>query len=187
MVILEGIRSCGKTFTSDVISKVFPIRLYKDLGIRMLKENNLKTDVDDYSIGRDLAYAQFAKKIDKPTLDMLVFDRQYISSCVYGIHYRNRYDKEFWFNHLKMVESIYKKSNTNVKILFIELESEDFKKIVEMKRKKDWLDTTDINDYIKQYLLYLDFLQYSSFPVIRMKAFQDEEYICKMFVEALNA
>lgn len=182
-MIIEGTRSCGKSFTCDIIKENFPIVLYKDLGIRYLNETKSKVNVDDYSIGRDFAYAQVMSYVENK--DKIVIDRQYLSTCVYGIHYRNKYDREFWLSHIKSIEDLYKSKKVNVKFLFINLMEEDFDRIVSINRKKDWLDTNDIEDYKSQYFLYKDFLKYVTFPIIEMKAFQNKEYIKEKFLEAL--
>lgn len=62
MIILEGVRRSGKSFTTETITKRIPsVIQYKDLGMRLI--DHALVDPDCYSIGRDLAYAQFLPKL----------------------------------------------------------------------------------------------------------------------------
>ena len=62
LVILEGIRRSGKSFTIDVLKKRSPNLVhYKDAGMRIIDHEIV--DPDQYAIGRDFAYAQFLPKL----------------------------------------------------------------------------------------------------------------------------
>lgn len=187
MIILESCRRAGKTYTCEKVEQYFShIQIYKDFGIRIIKNINANIDIDDYAIGRDLAYAQFLPSLPNDLVSNLLIDRQYLSTCVYGICYRDKYDKKFWFEHIKRVEELYKNMGMKISILFIELEQKDFHKIASMGRKKDWLEDDDEQGYHIQYELYEDFLAHTSFPIVRMKAFQDDEYIISKISEVLD-
>ena len=187
MVILESTRRSGKSYTCEKVEQYFSnIRIYKDFGLRILNKINTKIDIDDYCIGRDLAYAQFIPTLPFEVENNLLLDRQYISTCVYGLYYRSKYNKQFWVKHLQRVEELYKNIGTKVIILFIELTNKDFQRISSMGRKKDWLEEDGEQGYRNQYELYEFFLKETSFHIIRMKAFQDDEYIISKISEAFN-
>jgi thymidylate kinase len=181
MYIIEGVRRSGKTHTLEIIDKFFiGYHFYKDLGMRLIKDSPI--DTDDFSIGRDYALAQFILKIDSSSFEnLLIIDRQYFSSYVYGQFYRHKYDKQFWKDHILKVEKIYGDFINNIKVIFIELTEEDFKFMAEMGRQKDWLEDSDINSYKAQYELYLEALEISKARIFKMKAFQGEGYINYFF------
>ncbi len=182
MVILEGIRRCGKSYTTSFVETNFPFYVvYKDEGINIIKGSPV--DIDDYVVGRDLAYAQLISEMPTKAIKRLFFDRQYLSSYVYGQFYRNKYDKSFWVNHIKQVEEIYGKEfiSQYLSIVFIELEDTDFEKIANIQRNKDSLETNDIDAYKRQYELYQEALEITTVPTYRMKAFQDVSYLTNYF------
>lgn len=187
MIILEGCRRSGKSYTCDKIKEFFPdIQIYKDLGMRITHHSYPDINVDDYSVGRDLAYAQYFPTLPKHITNSLVVDRQYISSCVYGLYYRNNYDHKYWLEHLKKIEELYYRTNQKIVILFMTILDGGFKKIAEMDRKKDWLEDNSGEDgYRKQYNLYESFLKHTVFPVVRLVAFRDDHYIMDKVSEAL--
>jgi hypothetical protein len=174
MLILEGIRRSGKSFTLDVFEKYFSQpRCFKDFGIRAIKDLNICTDA--YAIGRDLAYAQFLPTLPSSVVDNIIFDRQYISSCVYGLYYRNKYNKDFWIEHMKRIENLYSSAGLNITTVFLKLKDSDFHKIASMNRKKDDLEDDNELSYREQYDLYEELLNFSSFPVFELEAFLSEE------------
>jgi thymidylate kinase len=177
MIILEGIRRSGKSFTLEVLEKAYGgvFTFFKDEGMRLIRGSTI--DIDDYAIGRDCAYAQLCSKTS--FFERIVFDRQYISSYVYGQFYRNRYDKDFWVDHIKKVENIY--GENKPKIIFLDLKKEDFERISEMNRSKDDLESSDISGYLKQYELYKDALSISKSSIFVMDSFKSKEYIEEFF------
>lgn len=182
MIILEGIRRSGKSFTTKFIEDYFPFYVvYKDDGVRLIKDSPI--DIDDYVIGRDLAYAQFIKTMPEKAINRLFLDRQYLTSYVYGQFYRDKYDKEFWAKHIQKVEAQYGDDFIEkfMSILFIEMNEDDLVKAANLDRDKDDLEDNDIQSYIKQYELYQEVLSITKVPVYRMKAFQDSAYLTKFF------
>lgn len=179
IIIIEGIRRSGKTFTIDVIRKYIPeYTLYKDEGIRIATER--KWDIDNYATTRDLTYAIFLSKMPNLINSKLIFDRQYLSSYVYGQFYRSTYDKEYWTNHIKMIEEIYDEKLQDITILFMSLTESDFKHMASLTRNKDHLETSEIDSYKRQYELYLEALEISNAKIVPIKAFQTEEYLVKV-------
>jgi hypothetical protein len=185
MIIIEGPRRCGKSFTKDVLLKKFGnLILFKDLGMRIIKDTPI--DPDDFAIGRDLAYAQFVPQFSwAPTFDRLVMDRGYWSSYVYGQCWRNRYNKNFWSEHLKRVEDFYGSYLEKVKILVFHLNEDDFKRMESMDREKDVWEHT--NDYRQQYELYSECAEKSQAKIFLIDAFQSEDYIARTFSEMFNS
>ena len=178
MIIIEGIRRSGKTFTINTIQKHYTDWInYKDKGMRMIKDTEI--DVDDYAIGRDMAYAQLFPTIPYIIFNRMLVDRQYWSSYVYGQFYRGKYDKEFWTDHITRVENLLFQENIqdHLHILLIRPEEDDFKRMSEMGRRKDWLEDEDIESYKRQWELYEELLEISAANVRFLKPFQDEEYI----------
>ncbi len=176
MIIIEGIRRSGKTHTVNLLKTIFnDVIFFKDASFANL---NPSLDPDSFAIGRDCAYAQFLPTLDKSYTDRLLFDRQYWSSYVYGQIYRDRY-QNFWENHIRNVEGIY--GDNLPKILFITLETEDIKRISNMDRTKDGLETTNEAIYLKQYIKYTELFGISNADIYMMKAFQDDEYIIEFF------
>jgi thymidylate kinase len=178
MIIIEGIRRSGKSFIINALQKHYPDLIYhKDLGIRMIKDTPI--DVDDYVIGRDLAFAQFLPKIETSNIDCLILDRQYWSAYVYGQFYRNKYDKAFWRDHIEKVEQTYGINWTrkNLNVVLLSPEPEDYKRLASMGREKDHLEDSDINSYLQQQSLYLEILEFTRAQVHLLKPFQTEEYI----------
>lgn len=178
MIIIEGVRRSGKSFTVEVIQKNYPDWVYyKDYGMRIIKDTEI--DPDDYAIGRDMAYAQFFPKIPFIVFDRMFVDRQYWSSYVYGQFYRKRYSKEFWTEHIERVENTMFQEGVweHIHILLIKPDGDDFKRIAEMGRQKDWLEDENIESYKQQWKLYEELLSFSSANVRFLRPFQDEEYI----------
>jgi thymidylate kinase len=185
MIIIEGIRRAGKTFTINTIKKYCPgMIFYKDTGLEYAKE--LELDIDDYVISRDLTYSQLIPSLPKFANSNLVFDRQYYSSYVYGQFYRNKYSKEFWQEHVERVENEYDEFLDNIIIMFLTLKNEDFRKIAEMDRQKDDLEDKDENSYLKQYELYNEVANISKARIYNLKAFQSEDYIKSEFEKVLK-
>lgn len=182
MVIIEGIRRSGKTFVSEVIRKNFiNVTVHKDEWMKHIYKN---VDIDDFVIGRDITYAQIIPKIKN---NIFVFDRQYISSYVYGQFYRKKYNKSFWKEHINKVEEIYGDYIRNITIVFITLNEEDFKKVSAINRNKDKLETDNINDYIKQYELYFEAINnITKANIINLKYFSDEKTIINIFNDILK-
>lgn len=184
MVILEGTRRSGKSYTTKFIEDNFAFyNVYKDQGIRILQDTASLVDVDDYVIGRDLAYAQLMKIMPDKMIKRIFFDRQYLSSYVYGQFYRDKYNKQFWTDHIHRVEEVYGENflKNSMMIIFIELESWHFEKIAKLNRKKDVFECDNIDSYKRQYELYQEVLDITQAPVFKMKAFQDLAYLTKFF------
>lgn len=181
MYILESTRCGGKTFTADVIRKNFPdIQVYKDVGMRLIA--NKGVDPDDYAIGRDLAYAQSLPVLmDEYMSETAVFDRQYFSSYVYGRAWRKKYDKEFWADHIRLVEDTYGPFLDKITIVFLDLADETtLDKMKKMHRQKDKWDKT--LDFKRQYKLYLNIINnITKAKVIFLPSFQTEDFIVKFF------
>jgi thymidylate kinase len=181
MVCIEGIRKSGKTYTIDVIRKNFPqVIVYKDLGIRDIAPKEVS--IDDFSIGRDFTYAQCLPKLVGDAHKNIVFDRQYWSSYVYGQAWRNKYNNEFWTNHIHKVEETYGDWLKNIHVVFITLTDSDFQRIEEMNRKKDRWD--GIADFEKQYDLYLEVVVKTKLPygnVHLLSAFSNDAFIIDFF------
>lgn len=187
MIILEGIRRSGKTYTTEFVSQSFPFYIvYKDEGMRIIRDKPI--DIDDYVIGRDLAYAQFAKTLPDKAVDRLFLDRQYFTSYVYGQFYRKKYDKEFWADHIRLVESHYGDYfiENFMSLVFIDMNEDDLKSVAKMSRKKDHLESSAFDDYKRQYELYQEALEITKVPVHRMKAFQSNDYLVKFFTQFLR-
>lgn len=182
MIILEGIRRSGKTYTTDFVKDNFPFYIvYKDEGMSIIK--NTPIDIDDYVIGRDLAYAQFVKTLPEKAINRLFLDRQYFTSYVYGQFYRNKYDKQFWADHIQRVESQYGDDFIKkfMSVLFIEMTEDDLKHAAKTARYKDELESDFIDDYKRQYELYQEVLEITKLPVHRMRAFQNNAYLTDFF------
>jgi len=182
LIVIEGIRRSGKTYLVDTIkNKNNDVIFYKDRGVMYAMKNNI--DVDDYVIGRDLTYAQLFSNTKPDIFNNIVFDRQYLSSYVYGQYYRNKYNKVFWRDHIRKVENLYESAGIldQIKILFIELDESDFEKIANMNRNKDHLENNNIVEYKEQYYLYKEALSITKANVSYIKAFQDSEKINKRF------
>jgi thymidylate kinase len=180
MIIIEGIRRSGKTYTLETVQRNFKdVIHYKDKGMRMIKDTEI--DPDDYAIGRDMAYAQLFPTIPFIIFNRMIVDRQYWSSYVYGQFYRGRYDKEFWMEHIHRVENLLFQEgiDRHIHILLIKPDEDDFKRMAEMGRQKDWLEDDNIESYKQQWRLYEELLEISSANVRFLKPFQDEEYIVK--------
>jgi hypothetical protein len=176
MIIIEGPRKVGKSFTLETIQKYEPTtRVFKDLGIRILKD---RIDLDDYAISRDTTYAQFLPQF-MYLWDDIVFDRGYWSSYVYGQCWRNKYDKNFWIEHIKRVEDLYGTFLSKIKVLSFDLTEDDFKRIENTIRNKDGWE--NVSDYRLQYDLYKEVADISQVKKYFIKPFQSEEYIMKEF------
>jgi len=180
MIVIEGIRRCGKSFTVDALQKHFPnLFFFKDLGMRLIKDTPISPD--DYAIARDLSYAQFLPHYFwSEEADNLVFDRGYWSTYVYGQCWRDKYNKQFWTDHIKRVEDIYGQFLQKVKFFSFELNDLDFERIEEMDRKKDIWDSTSDN-YRRQYELYREIAEISQAKKHFIKAFMPIDYIIKEF------
>jgi thymidylate kinase len=186
LIIIEGIRRSGKTHTIETIKesmtdRYLPPIFYKDKGVPFAMNNGLS--VDDYVIGRDLAYAQFLSFVKPAEFQLLVFDRQYLTTYVYGQFYRSNYSKDFYKQHIEHVESFYKEAGLIKKMytMFIKLKEKDFERIAEMDRKKDVLEDSDIEGYKKQYELYQEAMDITRTNVVELPAFQDENKILEVF------
>lgn len=186
MIVIEGIRRSGKTHTIETVKENMANRylspiFYKDIGVPFAMNNGLS--VDDYVIGRDLAYAQFLSLVKPAEFQLLVFDRQYLTTYVYGQFYRSNYSKEFYRQHIEHVESFYKEAGLINKMytIFIELKEKDFERIAEMDRKKDILEDSDIEGYKKQYELYQEAIDLTGTNVVRLPAFQNKNRILEIF------
>jgi len=168
----------------DVLQKSFAnLIFHKDLGMRIIKGTSISPD--DYAIGRDLALAQFIPHFYwEDTFNRLVVDRGYWSSYVYGQCWRDRYDKNFWTEHLKKVEGCYGAFLKQLKIVLFRLTEEDFDRIENMNRQKD--DWEGINDYRKQYDLYKECIERSKARVYSLEAFKSEDYIVQTFSKVFN-
>jgi hypothetical protein len=137
VIFLEGCRSCGKGYTTNALKKAYGfITIYKDIGI--------PTIVDEF------------------LLENLIFDRGYFSSYVYGLAWRNKYDKAFWATHIRNVEETYGDFLSKLHVVFISMTEENFKTIESSNRSKDVWD--DTKDFRKQYDLYLEVLNLSRIP-----------------------
>jgi thymidylate kinase len=182
MFIIEGVRCSGKSFTADVVRKNFPdIQVYKDVGMRLIANKGI--DPDDYAIGRDLAYAQSLPVLmDENMANTAVFDRQYFSSYVYGRAWRKRYDKEFWADHIRLVEDTYGPFLEKITIVFLDLPGEEtLDKMKKMHRQKDKWDKT--LDFKRQYKLYRNLWMnnITRAKVVHLPSFQTEDFIVKFF------
>jgi thymidylate kinase len=188
MIILEGVRQSGKTYAVNVLDKNFAhMLIYKDIGMRLIA--NSKVDPDDYAIGRDLAYAQSLPQMADDFLfqNNLIFDRGYWSSYVYGQAWRNKYDKDFWKEHISLVEKVWGDALNKVHIVFITLTPEDFTRIENMNRDKDVWDAT--KDFRNQYALYgeiLNMTKVSKANIHLLPAFQKDEFIIDFFKQILR-
>lgn len=184
MIVIEGIRRSGKTHTVDIIkSNNKNLIFYKDLGVMYAMKNGI--DVDDYVIGRDLSYAQLFSNTQPDIFNNIFFDRQYLSSYVYGQYYRDKYDKVFWRDHIRRVEELYAKAGilNKIEILFIQLSDTDIDNIHKIKRNKDHLEDENTDGYKRQYELYQEALSITSAKLNFIKGFKEEEYITKRFTE----
>lgn len=182
MIILEGIRRSGKTYTTIFVRDNFPFYIvYKDEGIRLIKDTPV--DIDDYVVGRDLAYAQFVKTLPEKAINRLFLDRQYFTSYVYGQFYRNKYDKQFWANHIRRVEAQYGDEFIEkfMSVVFIEMDEQDLKRAANTARYKDALESNTLDDYKRQYELYQEIFEITKVPIYRMKAFQNAAYLTDFF------
>jgi len=188
LVILEGIRRSGKSHTIDIIKKNnLNLLFYKDHGVMYAMNNNI--DVDDYVISRDLTYAQLFTETKPDFLNKIIFDRQYLSSYVYGQYYRNKYDKSFWRDHIKKVEELYYKADLldHIKIVFIKLNDNELTNIAKMNRAKDQLEDNNLDGYKRQYDLYQEALLITKADVHYIEGFKDREYIIKRFTEIFES
>lgn len=187
MIILEGIRRSGKSFTTDLLKNKIPNLVhYKDIGMRLINHNVV--DSDYYAIGRDFAYAQFLPKLrwDTYFTKRLLFDRAYWSTYVYGQCWRDNLSKTFLKDHIHKVEEVYGDFLEQIKILFITLSEDDLKRIESMGRGKDQWDKTR-DDYRQQYDLYMELFDISKVRTFTLDAFQDEKHILDVFNKVLNA
>lgn len=185
MVIIEGIRRSGKSHTFEVLEEHKPELYYhKDKGVIHAMKRGIS--VDDYVIGRDMTYAQLFYKLPTAAFKNIVFDRQYWTSYVYGQFYRDKYNKDFWMDHIHAVENEYAEMLDNVCVVLITLKDTDFKYIAEMSRQKDHLESTNIDEYKRQYELYQELLDISNVAVVKMPAFQPETEILGLFEKALQ-
>lgn len=185
MVVIEGIRRSGKSHTLEVLGANKPdLYYYKDKGVMYAMKKSI--DVDDYVIGRDLTYAQLFYNLPVAAFKNLVFDRQYWTSYVYGQFYRDKYNKEFWVDHIHSVENMYGELLENICIVLITLSDDDFKRIAEMQRQKDHLESADIDGYKRQYELYQELLDISNAAVVKLPAFQSDDEILKSLEKALQ-
>lgn len=186
MYILESARSGGKSFTADVIRKNFPnVCVYKDVGMRLIGNKNI--DPDDYAIGRDLAYAQSLPILmDEHMTETAVFDRQYFSSYVYGRAWRKKYDKEFWADHIRLVEDTYGPFLEKINIIFLDLPDEaTLDRMKKMHRQKDKWDNK--LDFKRQYNLYLYLINnITKAKVTFLPSFQSEDFIVNFFKSLFN-
>ena len=185
MIILEGIRRSGKSYTIEVLKRHFlNLIYYKDLGMRLISG---VVDPDSYAIGRDLAYAQFLPNLqwNEDFIKRLLFDRSYWSTYVYGLSWRDNFSRTFFKEHIKRVEKIYGDFLKDIKILFITLTEDDMKKIELMDRKKDRWENTH-SDYRIQYKLYNKLFDISNAKIFTLDAFKNEDYIVKTFNNVLN-
>lgn len=144
-----------------------------------------EVNIDDIAIGRDLALAQFIAKLPSYVTDRYIFDRQYWSSYVYGQAWRDKYSKAFWEKHIQVVESYLLYTNSKIKIVFLQLTENDFKRVESNNRKKDKWDLT--TDFRYQYDLYQEVIRLSKMEIHMMKAFQDDKYIIDFIRNVVNA
>jgi hypothetical protein len=184
--ILEGVRASGKSFTADIIRNKFPdIQVYKDAGMRLIANKSI--DPDDYAIGRDLAYAQSLPILmDDYMADTAVFDRQYFSSYVYGLAWRKKYDKEFWADHIRLVEDTYGPFLKKINVILLDLPNDEtLERMKKMNRKKDKWDKT--LDFKRQYKLYLKLVNnITRAKVVFLPSFQTEDFIVQFFKSLFN-
>ena len=194
MIIIEGPRRVGKTYTVNTILEAHPdFVYYKDKGMRDIRERVEPVDPDDYAIGRDMAYAQFLPHLPYKILDRLVLDRQYWSSYVYGLFYRKKYSKEFWVQHIEEVENKLfgdpvEEDNLrkHINIILIHPSEEDFTRMADMGRQKDWLEDDEIDGYKTQWDLYMELVNISAANVIPLRAFQPKEEILEVVNKILR-
>lgn len=190
MLIIEGVRRCGKSHTIKVLKKsISQLIFYKDLGMRMI--TNKAIDPDIYAIGRDLAYAQFLPNLCRygwyeNFVERLFFDRAYWSSYVYGQAWRNNYSKTFWKTHIKLIEDTYGDFLKKIKIIFITLTKDDFQRIEDMDRNEDQWEKTH-TDYRKQYDLYMELFNISKIKTHTLDGFKDDSYISSKIRSILEA
>lgn len=186
MIILEGIRRSGKTFTMDVLKENFKnMQVYKDVSMRIINHQSINADA--VAMGRDFAYAQFIPQIlSKSLSDHIIFDRGYWSSYVYAQCWRDEFTKEQMTEHVQKVEEQYGNFMDNIKIVFIKVDAVDIERIEAMDRGKDRWEKTH-SDYREQYSLYTELPMISKANVYEMKAFQDEEYIVNKFKDILRS
>ncbi len=185
IIILEGIRRSGKSYTIEILKRNFKnLTYYKDSSMGFVDHN--KVCPDSIAIGRDLAYAQFLKVINKSESDYLLFDRGYWSTYVYGQCWRNKFTKVDMEKHVKKVEEIYGDFLNNIKVVFLEVDAVDIELIESMNREKDQWDKSH-NDYREQYSLYSELPLISKVKVFEMKAFQSSSYIVNKFKDILRS
>lgn len=187
MLIIEGVRKSGKSYTTNLLSKFPHFLIYKDLGMRLIP--GTKVDPDDYAIGRDFAYAQSLPSIADEYLfkNNLVFDRGYWSSYVYGQAWRDKYDKDFWKNHIIKIEETWGETLNEIQVVLITLTEDDFVRIENMNRSKDVWDST--SDFRKQYELYQEILNVTTLSknnIHFLPAFQSDEFIKDFFNKILQ-
>lgn len=174
----------------DVIKKNFKnITCYKDLGMRIIDHDIV--DADSCAMGRDLAYAQFLKILadkDSKFVENLLFDRGYWSSYVYAQCWRDKHSKRDMARHVNLVEQTFSGLLNDIKIIYLNVDDEDLKRIESMDRDKDIWEKTR-TDYRYQLELYEELLGFNvsvarKFPI---KAFQPEEKLIKDISEVLMA
>jgi thymidylate kinase len=187
MIILEGIRRSGKSYTVDVLKNHIPNLIHhKDLGMRIIAQTPV--DPDSYAMGRDFALAQFLPKLywNFEFTNRLLLDRAYWSTYVYGQCWRNNYGKTFFKNHIERVEETYGEFLKEIKIVFITLTKNNFNRIKGMGREKDQWEMTHV-DYDKQYELYQELFQISKAKIFTLNGFNSDDYIVKTFNKVLNS
>ena len=183
MIVLEGIRSSGKSFTLDVLKKNLPqLIFYKDLGMRIFPK---EVDPDDYAIALDYTYAQCLPKLVAPH-EHIIIDRLYFSSYVYGQAWRKTYDKKFWTNHIKTVEQMYGNFLKEITFVYLSVSYDDLDRIKKMNRKKDQWDSK--HDFIRQDQLYTQLFNrgITKAKVLLLPAFQSEDFITQFFKSYLK-
>ena len=148
--------------------------------------SDANVDPDDFTIGRNFAYAQMMPELlSEYTLEHLVLDRQYWSSYVYGQAWRDKYDKQFWTEHIQDIEEQWGEYLEDIKFILITPDEEDFKRAEELVRESDNWDYRV--DYRNQHELYEEVFEISRANKFRMRPFQTKEYIIKVFKDILES